>query len=214
MSEATYKLHYFNVRARAEVARLLFALANKQYEDVRYALPRFGVTEGKDFTPLKESGILPFGQVPVLEVTKGDKTQVISQSHAIERFLAREFGLYGSSNLEAARIDEINEGAVDLWNSYAQQVFMKPQEEQPEALKKFLAETFPKFAAVYEKFKNENPESHFFVGKSITYADLMVFHVGQGIKAEWKDFPNVHKVTEAVAKTLEKYLSNRPPSNF
>jgi hypothetical protein len=30
-----YKLSYFNLRARAEVARLLFAVAGKEYEDYR-----------------------------------------------------------------------------------------------------------------------------------------------------------------------------------
>ena len=30
-----YKLTYFNVRARAEVARMLFALADVEYEDYR-----------------------------------------------------------------------------------------------------------------------------------------------------------------------------------
>lgn len=32
---AVYKLSYFNLRARAEVARLLFAVAGKEYEDYR-----------------------------------------------------------------------------------------------------------------------------------------------------------------------------------
>ncbi len=31
----TYKLHYFNLRARAELVRLIFAYANVDYEDIR-----------------------------------------------------------------------------------------------------------------------------------------------------------------------------------
>ena len=32
----SYKLHYFNIRARAEVARFIFAYADMKYEDIRY----------------------------------------------------------------------------------------------------------------------------------------------------------------------------------
>ena len=42
-----YKLTYFNIRARAEMTRLLFAAANVPYEDVRF--------EFKDWPELKPS---------------------------------------------------------------------------------------------------------------------------------------------------------------
>lgn len=32
---ATYKLHYFNARGRAETIRMIFALTGVSYEDVR-----------------------------------------------------------------------------------------------------------------------------------------------------------------------------------
>eukprot|EP01120_Amphizonella_sp_Union-15-10_P011794 TRINITY_DN509_c0_g1_i8.p1 TRINITY_DN509_c0_g1~~TRINITY_DN509_c0_g1_i8.p1 ORF type:complete len:215 (-),score=50.57 TRINITY_DN509_c0_g1_i8:76-720(-) len=214
MSEATYKLHYFNLRARGELSRLIFAYANKHFEDVRYSAPNFGITEGKDLATVKASGLLPFGQVPVLEVTTGGKTHVISQSHAIERYLAREFGLYGSSNLEAARIDEILEALVDVGNSFAQQVWTKPREEQAEALKKFVSETLPKTATVIDKFAGEHSDSAFCCGKTLTLADLALFHTGNMLHTDWKDFPNIHKSYEAVGKALEKYLAARPNSPF
>ena len=37
MSE--YKFYYFNVRAKGEIVRLIFAAAGVQYEDIRYNPP-------------------------------------------------------------------------------------------------------------------------------------------------------------------------------
>ena len=34
MSE--YKLHYFNIRGKGELIRLIFAAAGEEYEDIRY----------------------------------------------------------------------------------------------------------------------------------------------------------------------------------
>ena len=35
---SNYKLYYFNARSRAETSRMLFALADQPYEDVRIKL--------------------------------------------------------------------------------------------------------------------------------------------------------------------------------
>lgn len=90
-----YKLIYFNLRGRAELARLLFAAAGQQYEDARI--------ERESWPSLKAS--TPFGQLPVLEVTEGGKTLQLAQSLAIARFLARKFHLDGTSELEKAEVD-------------------------------------------------------------------------------------------------------------
>ena len=92
---AQYKLVYFNLRARGEIARFIFAAAGQSYEDFRF--------EREDWPKYK--GDTPFGQVPLLEVTEGGKTVKIAQSLAIARFLARRFNLDGKSDLEKAEVD-------------------------------------------------------------------------------------------------------------
>lgn len=52
----------------------------------------------------------PYGQLPVLQV--GDK--VLAQSNAICRFLARKFNLHGSTDFEAAKLDEIADRISDF----------------------------------------------------------------------------------------------------
>ena len=56
---------------------------------------------------------MPLGQIPILEF---DGT-TISQSLTIARFLAKEFGLAGKTNLEQAQAEMIIDAGNDLANS-------------------------------------------------------------------------------------------------
>ncbi|ETN82801.1 glutathione S-transferase protein [Necator americanus] len=94
-----YKLTYFPIRGRAECARQIFALAGREYEDVRLTHEQFAAARPN----------LPFGQLPVLEV---DGKQ-LSQSLAINRFLARQFGFAGKTAFEEALVDSLADQFAD-----------------------------------------------------------------------------------------------------
>ncbi|KAI6229095.1 Glutathione S-transferase [Aphelenchoides fujianensis] len=87
----TYKLHYFESRGLAETARMIFAHAGVDYEDVRHEHGNF---KKADF---------PFGKLPVLEVD-GKK---LPESMALTRYLAKQHGLAGKNDWESAEIDAI-----------------------------------------------------------------------------------------------------------
>ena len=97
------KLTHYNAKGKAETSRLILALTGQKYEDKRI--------EPSEMAALKPS--LPFGQLPLLEY----KGESLSQSMAIAKFLAREFGLAGSNALEAAKMDEIVDAINDLQNT-------------------------------------------------------------------------------------------------
>ena len=166
MSEISYRLVYFNLKGRAEVCRLLFTLANQKYEEVNIAF--------EDWPTKKET--LPFGQAPVLEVTQNGKTVVIAQSHAIERFLANKFNLFGKDDIERARIDMIIEQVTDLFNSLIIIYRKTESEEKKQELEKALTESVPKglklIQNLYEANNEENPASGYLVGDKLTYADI------------------------------------------
>ena len=103
-----YKLHYFNMRGRAEVARFLFAISGQEYEDIRI--------EKDDWVNQKAN--MPFHQIPVLEIVENEKSTFISQSFTIARFLARKFSLDGNSELEKAQVDMVVEQLIDLQNAF------------------------------------------------------------------------------------------------
>ena len=92
------KLTYFNLRGRGELPRLLLAYAGVSYEDDRIAPPW---DDPKPWNDLKPS--TPYGQLPLM-YWDGEE---VAQCLGVARFLAKEFGLAGRNNLEAAQVDEI-----------------------------------------------------------------------------------------------------------
>merc|ERR1712127_491931 len=98
------KLTYFNLRARAEPARLILAQAGVSYEDNRLPAPWDDMAP---WTALKPN--TPFGQLPTLCVDG----QEFSQSMTIARYLANEHGLAGKNALENGLMDEIVDALSD-----------------------------------------------------------------------------------------------------
>ncbi|XP_035671118.1 hematopoietic prostaglandin D synthase-like [Branchiostoma floridae] len=115
-----YKLTYFDLRARGELTRLIFAAAGVQYEDYRIDRP--------SWAKLKEK--TPMGQMPLLEVDG----KVMCQSGAIARYIARETGLGGKSSWEEAQVDMFVCGVDDLITVFCDAFFAPDQatKMQPE----------------------------------------------------------------------------------
>lgn len=100
-----YRLIYFNVKALGELPRYLFHAAGKQFQDVRI--------ESSDWLKLKPES--PFGQLPILEVHKGNKHVLrIAQSNTISRYLSRQFGLAGLNETEQVKAEMILDYFTDL----------------------------------------------------------------------------------------------------
>lgn len=78
---STYKLYYFNIRARAEISRLIFAAAGQKFEDIRYEYSEWASHKAE----------MPLGQMPVLEYD-GVK---LPKTVTIARFLGKQFHLTG-----------------------------------------------------------------------------------------------------------------------
>ena len=107
-------LKYFDAKGAAEVTRVLLALGDMSYEDSRYKIE---VKEGggfatPGFTADKESGALAsnMNRAPVMLIDG----QLLGQSKAMERFVAAQAGLLGSSAVEAAIIDSVSEHVRDV----------------------------------------------------------------------------------------------------
>merc|ERR1712018_73359 len=155
------KLTYFNLRARGEPCRLLLAYGGIKYEDERIPPP---------WEPASTWGTLkpttPFGQLPLLQW--GD--EVICQSMACARFIAREVGLAGNNNMESAQVDEIIDVIQDLINAGVKLFFAKDEA----GMKKHAEVTVPTALGQLEA-KLTSRGGQFFVGNNFSWADLHTF---------------------------------------
>jgi len=207
MSTPKYKLVYFNVRALAEVSRLLFSVAGIEFEDYRYPIdtsnfsrPEWDADKAKD--PFK----YPFGTIPVLEV---DGKQ-IAQSKVIERYLARKFNLLGSDESQSLLIESIIEEISDIkakWNA------LKETDRN-----KYFDTELPKYFGFLDRIGG----SGHFVGSSISYADISFFnfvdnHDNQDrLQQSLSGFPNLKAVAENVGKHagVVAWIAKRPKTAF
>jgi len=204
----TFKLFYFDGRGAAETARLLFAQAGVAFEDARQ----------KDWPARK--GEMPYGQMPVLEVD-GEK---FAESHAIERFLARSYNLYGSgSPMDAFRIDMVCEGLIDISTAYGNIKYRAKEEEKKDKFAAFFKDDVPKWLGnLTTVLKKNNGGKGFFVGDAVSLADIQAHnqlwgltqHEGQSSCLD--NFPELKALVERVAAlpNIAKWIANRPVSQW
>lgn len=203
---SSYKLIYFNGKGRAETARFMFAVAKQQYEDYRVS--------GEEWPEVKKT--LLFGQVPVLEV---DGEQ-LTQSCAINRYLAKKLNLYGDNDMEAAKIDQVCEALVDLGLDLRECLHEEDEERKKMLHEKLLTTKAPRHFAGLVKLLDANGPDGFFVGKKVSLADLdaasyfldMVTRVPKLELTEPKLVAHLERMKAIPA--LAEWLKKRPESPF
>lgn len=193
------KLYYFDIRGRGETSRLVMHAAGQKFDDCRVT----------DWPATKAE--TPYGQLPYM-VYKGKK---YGQSNAIAAFLAREYGLYGKTNLESLRIDEVVNLVGDFIGAMVKAKFEKDEQRKKENEAKLQNEDTPRFLSTFEKLLAENGSNGFFVGNSITLADLEVFNITDSLvnahDQAVAQYPNLIKMRAAVAgnPNIKAYLATR-----
>jgi len=200
-----YKITYFGARGRAETARQILSYAGVPFEDNRIDFAQWG--------SLKQN--MPFGQIPILEVDG----KMLAQSATINRYLARQFGLAGSNDWEAAKIDELNDGLVDTMAN------IRPwfQEKDPEKKKLLWAQLetdhFKPMLERYNKFLAANGTGYF-VGSKISWFDITFAET----ISNWQEkspslvqpYPALIEFANKIRSNpnLKKWIENRPKSDF
>ncbi|XP_061198288.1 glutathione S-transferase-like [Saccostrea echinata] len=206
-----YKLTYFDLRGRAEPTRLLFTVAGVSFEDERI--------RKEQWTAIKDK--TPGNSLPVLSVDGF----LISQSMAINRHLARTFGLDGETLSQKVKVDEIVECLVEMKNKMAELPMLsedpRKQEWARQILKSFQ-ELMVKACTFIEAQiqKNMKEGKGFAVGNRLTFADIMIFEAFENILATNSNALDkclgIMKCRAKVANMprIKEYLSKRQHTNF
>eukprot|EP00091_Calanus_sinicus_P025019 TRINITY_DN9304_c0_g1_i1.p1 TRINITY_DN9304_c0_g1~~TRINITY_DN9304_c0_g1_i1.p1 ORF type:complete len:203 (-),score=76.24 TRINITY_DN9304_c0_g1_i1:55-663(-) len=194
------KLTYFNLRARGEPIRLLLAYGGVKYEDERIT-PSW--EDPAPWAALKPT--TPYGQLPLLSWDG----VVITQSMACARFVAKEIGVAGRTNMERAQVDEIVDCIQDLINKGATLFFAKDEE----GLKNHMTVTIPTALGQLEK-RMDARGGQFMVGNSFTFADLHLFAYVSELpdKSILDGFPKIKNLTGRVGNlpNIKAWVESRP----
>ena len=152
-----------------------------------------------------------FNKLPFLKVGE----DIIFQSKAIERYLAKTYNLMGSSLVEEALIDGLCEVIRDYKTEY-QQV---KKEKNEESLKKWFTETLPEKVGLLEL----NINMIHAVGGRVSLADIVMFEFFTQYFDDVVSINNVLNGTEKVRsivsnigenKKIIKWLETRPMTDF
>jgi glutathione S-transferase len=161
----------------------------------------------------------PMGQLPLLEFDGN----VLCQSTAIGRYLARECGLAGKNSYEMALADMYVDGIQDMWANL-HTVYMPLMTGDQQTFKsewaKFKVDHLPTFLQRYDGFLCAN-KSGWLVGNNITWADLTVSEFLANLQDSFaadalEGHPNLKKYVEKVQSLpqVKEYIKNRPKTAF
>jgi len=198
------KLTYFDGRGRAEMARLLLANAGVKYDDVRVG--------GEKWQELKPK--TPKGALPIFE----HKGNMLCESLAIARYIARETGQYGSNNYEAAVCDMMIDSSEEIVNGVIKLKFTaKTEEDKAEALKKLEVT-----GANVDKLVGKLKKGKFMLGDKITVADIAMLSACEFLHMGCPDldlaakYPTWNSIVCCVKQDekIAKWIETRPKTDF
>ncbi|KAJ4460741.1 putative Glutathione S-transferase 1 [Paratrimastix pyriformis] len=199
-----FTLTHFPIRARAELARLIFAEKQINFNDVRVARDVFM----KDVKPH-----CSFGQLPMLEGPGGFK---LFQSQAIARYLARKFDLYPANLEDAAKADMIMDSCVDIADRVLGPINHGANEQEK---RKLLHENGPHMLAYFEVYL-QKCDSPYFLGNNFYVCDLAVAAMLREVCVLRSDileqFPLLQSFLERVESrpNIRSYIDKRPHSTM
>uniref|UniRef100_A0AC34FY38 Glutathione S-transferase n=1 Tax=Panagrolaimus sp. ES5 TaxID=591445 RepID=A0AC34FY38_9BILA len=156
------KLVYFDLRGLGEPARLILTYAKVDFKEDRISMDQWPELKSKTKT----------GKLPYLEY----EGHVIVESNAINRFLARKYGLAGKDDFEEALVDGIADvqkdfmAAVIPW--YVKMMGYAPG--NPDPLKQeCLFESADQFFPMFTNFLKEGKPG-FMAPSGLTWVDFSI----------------------------------------
>eukprot|EP00921_Rhytidocystis_pertsovi_P002266 GHVQ01003875.1.p1 GENE.GHVQ01003875.1~~GHVQ01003875.1.p1 ORF type:complete len:269 (-),score=36.89 GHVQ01003875.1:162-968(-) len=155
---------YFDIKGIAEPTRLGLFIAGADFEDTRI----------KSFDEFKATikPTLPFGQLPIIELSAGDVT---CQSIAMLTYAGEKAGLFPAmDSLKATNILECVSAVEELRMKLAVTVHME-EENKKKTREELGTEILPRILEKLEALVKKKGGNGFMVGDTLTIADLHAY---------------------------------------
>lgn len=190
-----FKLYYFPGNARGMISRAIFYAAKKPFEDIKVAFA--------DWPAMKSSGKFEFQQLPLLEY----QGRSYAQSHAIEQYLAKSFGLFGKNVEDEYQINSIIDSYDDLFNVFHDIVWPVPSKPVEEVKKAYQAKA-ELFLKAYEKRYQILGAKAYFLGDYFSLADVALTAMFTYFSDYGLEEGTIKKCAPKLAELLDRIKSN------
>ena len=212
-----YKLYYWPmIQGRGEVIRLSFEEAGVEYIDVARNNQGQEDNQNAIIDILQNTNLMSPPFAPPFLI---DGDIMIAQAAAILQYLAPKVGLIGESHEEQTFAHQIQLTVSDLLTEVhdthhpiASELYYEDQiEESKKRSANFIKLRIPKYLDYFEKIiANNKSNSGWLIGNSLTYPDLSLFQVVEGLNYAFpKAFANIaHYYTKTLK--LRDAVAARP----
>ncbi|KAG0207538.1 hypothetical protein BGX28_001260 [Mortierella sp. GBA30] len=160
--DVSYQILYFKLHGMAATTRIILAIAGVQWESI---FPT-------DWSV--EKSLVPLGVMPVLYEFDRSTGLVleIPESEAIERYLARKFGLLGQDAWEETVINVFYSSSNAIMSLFVNKVLLAFPDTKSREMEKFVSKDIPVWIAQHEKWLAKNGNNGFYVGDQLSIADI------------------------------------------
>ncbi|OAQ26282.1 hypothetical protein K457DRAFT_128348 [Linnemannia elongata AG-77] len=176
--DSTFEIKYFNIHGLGGVSRTLLAISGNKFTSIN----------PEDWA--SEKPLAPFGVMPLLTETSADgKTTIqIAESDAIERYLARKFGLLGSDAFEEVLVNTFVSNNHSLVNAFAGKYFaVKDPELKAANMELLITNNIAPWIKYHEQHLAANGSNGHYVGNKVSLADVttdLLLGLIQGVTGE------------------------------
>lgn len=171
-------LHYFPLNARAFASRCMLEITNTPYTNKVITPEDWAKLENKD-------KIYEFSFLPMLEYNDIS----MSQSRAIESFLAKRLGFLGSNDIEEYEINSWIASGEDLFKPLAGLIFYgdkMPKEKYESDMKEYQDVILPWIFGIYEN-RFTKRKGQYLVGNKLSAADIYASYVHEVLTNKFRN---------------------------
>ncbi|KAK3840959.1 MAG: hypothetical protein J3R72DRAFT_446206 [Linnemannia gamsii] len=171
-TDSTFQVKYFKIHGSGAISRILIVIGTGGHNQLSNAYE-------DDWSEYKPT--TPFGLMPLLTETSADgKTKLqIAESDAIERYLARKFGLFGNGTaFEEVLVNTFASHSLALLNQIVNK-WAYLEDPQVRAVNKgpLVTDQIAPWIKYHEKHLQANGANGHYVGNKVTLADVKTDYV-------------------------------------